>query len=88
MRALSRLIATVLLEHPSLVGLWHVAAEPIDKYTLLLRMREALGIECDVTPRDEPVINRALDPTRFEKRPDTVRRRGTRCWRSTQHDND
>ncbi|MEJ7783802.1 MAG: SDR family oxidoreductase [Solirubrobacteraceae bacterium] len=66
-RALSRLIATVLLEHPSLVGLWHVAAEPIDKYTLLLRMREALGIECDVTPRDEPVINRALDPTRFEK---------------------
>lgn len=66
-RELSRLVARVLLQHPQLTGLWHVAAEPIDKYTLLLRMRDALGIDCEVLPRDEPVINRALDASRFEQ---------------------
>ena len=34
----------VLREHPDLSGLWHVAAEPIDKYDLLLRLRDVLGV--------------------------------------------
>lgn len=66
-RELSRLVGRVLLDHTDLTGLWHVAADPIDKYALLLRMREVLGIDCEVTPRDEPVINRALDASRFEQ---------------------
>jgi dTDP-4-dehydrorhamnose reductase len=65
-RELSRIIARVLLEHPQLTGLWHVASEPIDKYSLLVRMRDVLGIDCVIRPRDEPVINRALDASRFE----------------------
>jgi dTDP-4-dehydrorhamnose reductase len=65
-RELSRLIGGVLLEHPQLTGLWHLASEPIDKYTLLLRMRDVLGIDCAIRPRDVPVINRALDASRFE----------------------
>jgi dTDP-4-dehydrorhamnose reductase len=63
---LSRVIRSVLLEHSELAGLWHVASEPIDKYELLLCLREALGIDCQVSPRDDPVVNRALDPSRFE----------------------
>ncbi len=66
-RALARLIAGVLLEHPQLTGVWHVATEPIDKYALLLRLRDALHIDCEVTPRDEPVVNRALDASRFQR---------------------
>jgi dTDP-4-dehydrorhamnose reductase len=65
-RELSRLIGGVLLRQPPLTGLWHVASEPIDKYTLLSRMRDALGIDCAIRPRDVPVINRALDASRFE----------------------
>ena len=65
--ALSRLIATVLREHPDLTGLWQIAAEPIDKHALLLRLRDVLGVDCRIAPRDEPVINRALDPSRFEQ---------------------
>jgi len=65
--ALSRLIATVLREHPGLSGLWQVAAEPIDKHALLLGLRDVLGVDCEIAPRDEPVINRALDPSRFEQ---------------------
>jgi dTDP-4-dehydrorhamnose reductase len=63
---LSRVIRSVLLEHSELAGLWHVASEPIDKYELLLCLGEALGIDCQVSPRDDPVVNRALDASRFE----------------------
>jgi len=66
-REFSRLVGRVLLNHTELTGLWHVAADPIDKYALLLRMREVLKIDCEVTARDEPVINRALDASRFEQ---------------------
>lgn len=65
-RELSRVVAMVLREHPDLTGLWHVAAEPIDKYDLLLRLRDVLGMSCEVVPREQPVINRALDASRFE----------------------
>lgn len=63
---LSRIVQRVLSEHPDMTGLWHVAAEPIDKYALLGRLRDALGMRVDIVPRDKPVINRALDATRFE----------------------
>ena len=65
-RELARIIRRVLLEHPQLSGVWHVAGEPIDKYTLLLGLRAALGVDCEIVARDEPVINRALDATRFD----------------------
>lgn len=63
---LARVIRRVLLEYPRLSGVWHVAGEPIDKYTLLLGLRDVLGVDCEIVPRDEPVINRALDATRFD----------------------
>jgi dTDP-4-dehydrorhamnose reductase len=66
-RELSRLIVRILLEQPDLSGLWHVAGDPIDKHDLLLRLRDALGLNCDIVPRDEPVINRVLDSARFER---------------------
>jgi dTDP-4-dehydrorhamnose reductase len=64
-RELCRLLVHVLGERPDISGLWHVAADPIDKYDLLLRLRDVLALSCDVVPRDEPVINRVLDSTRF-----------------------
>ena len=66
-RELLRIVALVLREHADLSGLWHVAGEPIDKHDLLLRLRDALDVRCDITPRDAPVINRALDSERFER---------------------
>jgi dTDP-4-dehydrorhamnose reductase len=65
-RELARVVRRVLLEYPRLSGVWHVAGEPIDKYTLLLGLRDVLGVDCEIVPRDEPVINRALDATRFD----------------------
>ena len=64
---LSRVVALVLRDHPDLTGMWQVAADPIDKYRLLLALRDVLAMSCEVVPREEPVINRALDATRFER---------------------
>jgi dTDP-4-dehydrorhamnose reductase len=62
---LSRVIAEVLERHRNIAGLWHVAADPIDKFTLLQMIDRAfeLGIRIE---RDESfVCDRSLDGSRF-----------------------
>jgi dTDP-4-dehydrorhamnose reductase len=66
-RALARVIERVVVEAPALSGLYHVSAQPISKFDLLIALRDALGMTCEVRPVDEPVINRALDSTRFRE---------------------
>ena len=64
-RALGRVIAAVARDHPDLSGLYQVSADPISKYDLLVRLRDALGMSTEIEPVDEPAINRALDSSRF-----------------------
>ncbi len=67
-RALSELIRDVVLPAASLSGLWHVSAAPIDKHTLLVSLAARLGWDVDLSPVDEPVVDRSLDSTRFRER--------------------
>lgn len=62
---LARIIERVLVQHPGLHGLWQVSAEPINKYDLLMRSREAFGWEGEILPDDAFVCDRSLDSTRF-----------------------
>jgi dTDP-4-dehydrorhamnose reductase len=55
-------------EWRELDGLWHVSTDPISKYGLLTSLDRALGWQTEVVPRDEPVIDRSLDSTRFRQR--------------------
>jgi dTDP-4-dehydrorhamnose reductase len=64
-RALAGVIEELLVAHPSLEGLYHVASEPINKYDLVVALNEALGLGCAVERAEEPRINRSLDPSRF-----------------------
>jgi dTDP-4-dehydrorhamnose reductase len=64
-RALADVLVEVAQSFPELAGVYHVAAEPIDKFELLTMIRERLNLDCTIRPVDEPVINRALDPSRF-----------------------
>jgi dTDP-4-dehydrorhamnose reductase len=62
---LSRAIADVIEHHDGLDGLWHLSAEPISKYDLLLRLRDAFEVEVEVEPDESVVIDRSLDSGRF-----------------------
>jgi dTDP-4-dehydrorhamnose reductase len=63
--ALASLILQVVTNHAGLEGLYHVSAAPIDKLQLLTRLNRAYGASVVIRPRDQPVIDRSLDSTRF-----------------------
>ena len=67
-RALTEVIRDVVMRDQTLSGLWHVSADPIDKFALLSRLAGHLGWSVDLTPVDEPVIDRSLDSSRFRER--------------------
>jgi dTDP-4-dehydrorhamnose reductase len=67
-RALTEVIRDVVMPDLSLAGLWHVSADPIDKYALLSKLADAMGWDVDITPNDELVIDRSLDSSRFRER--------------------
>ena len=66
-RELSRVLRMILEKHPQASGLYHLSAAPIDKYTLLVKLRERLGRSSEIVPVDEPRIDRSLDSTRFRR---------------------
>ena len=63
--ALSNILLRILTEHQGLEGLYHVAAAPIDKLTLLQLLNTAYHAEVAIARRDEPRIDRSLDGARF-----------------------
>lgn len=64
--ALSQLIGDLLERHPGLDGLFQVASEPINKYDLLVLMRQAMGLTVQIDPDEELRIDRSLNGARFE----------------------
>jgi len=63
--ALAAEIAHLIEEHPHLEGVWHLAAQPIDKLTLLTRLNDALRLEIEIVPDEAVVIDRSLDSSRL-----------------------
>jgi dTDP-4-dehydrorhamnose reductase len=63
---MARLVERLLTRHRDLSGVWHVAAAPIDKYTLLTQLGARLG-RTDVTlePDDVFACDRSLDGAAF-----------------------
>ena len=64
--ALADVMAYVLEEQPRLSGLYHVASQPLSKYELLTRLRDALGwTDIRVEPDDGEYCDRSLSAARF-----------------------
>ncbi len=59
------IIGDLIEKHPELSGLYQVSSDPINKYDLLLLMREAYQAEIKVELDSEFRIDRSLDSTRF-----------------------
>jgi dTDP-4-dehydrorhamnose reductase len=62
---LSRALADVIERHDDLEGLYHLGAEPIDKYRLLRLLSDALEIEIEIERDDGVEVDRSLDSSRF-----------------------
>lgn len=62
---LARVIRDHVLPHPELRGLYHVSAEPINKFELLTLVAKTYGRDISITPDDRLVIDRSLDSSRF-----------------------
>lgn len=64
---LARVVRDFVIPRPGLHGLYHVAAKPIDKYTLLKLVSDAYGKTIEIAPDDQLIIDRSLCADRFEK---------------------
>jgi dTDP-4-dehydrorhamnose reductase len=64
---LSTLVRDYVLPQPEIHGLYHIAAEPIDKESLLRLVAAEYGKEIEIEPCDEVVIDRSLDASRFRE---------------------
>jgi dTDP-4-dehydrorhamnose reductase len=64
-QALARVMGDVIERHPGLHGVCQVASEPITKLDLLTRIRDAMGLDIEIEPFDDPPCDRSLNPARF-----------------------
>tara|TARA_R110001583_G_scaffold195505_1_gene374532 strand:+ start:9045 stop:9902 length:858 start_codon:yes stop_codon:yes gene_type:complete len=64
---LARVMKDFVIPHPQLNGLYHVAADPIDKWRLLTLVAAQYGKSIEIHPDDSLVIDRSLDGSRFSE---------------------
>ncbi|EAR23513.1 dTDP-4-dehydrorhamnose reductase family protein [Nitrococcus mobilis] len=62
---LARVMRDFVAPRPRLHGLYHVAARPIDKFSLLTLIAEVYGKKIEITPDDKLRIDRSLISERF-----------------------
>jgi len=65
-QALAGELAFLIEQHAELEGVWHLAAQPIDKLALLTGLNEALQLGIEVVPDADVVIDRSLDSSRLQ----------------------
>jgi dTDP-4-dehydrorhamnose reductase len=64
---LARVMRDFVIPRPELKGIFHVSAEPINKYDLLALVAAQYKHACELAPDDEVVIDRSLDSTKFRR---------------------
>lgn len=64
---ISRVIRDFVIPHPELLGVYHLSAEPINKFELLTLVAQTYGKSIDIHADDQLVIDRSLDSNRFRR---------------------
>ena len=67
-QALAQIIGDLIAHYPDLEGLYQIASEPISKYDLLTKIRDAMHLAHEIIAFDTPVCDRSLDATAFVER--------------------
>ena len=71
-RALAEIIARVIDKHPDLNGVWHTAAQPINKFDLLSLIRDIYRLNVEIEPDESFVCDRSLNGERFRRATDSA----------------
>lgn len=64
---LARIIREIVLHRSDLHGLYHVAANPINKFDLLQLLAKIYNKDIEILPDEELVIDRSLNAARFKE---------------------
>lgn len=64
-QVLARIMGDLIADYPNLSGLYHVSSKPISKYDLLVRIRDAMGLDIEIEPYEDFYCDRSLDSSRF-----------------------
>lgn len=64
---IARVIRDHVIPYPELHGVYHVSAEPINKFDLLTLVAHTHRKTIDISADDQLVIDRSLDSTRFRR---------------------
>ena len=64
-QVLARIMGDLIAEHPNLSGLYQVSSDPINKYELLVKIRDAMKLDIEIEPDEDFYCDRSLDSTRF-----------------------
>ncbi len=64
---LARVIRDYIIPNNDLVGLYHIAAKPINKYDLLSLIAERYQKKISIIPDEQMVVDRSLNADRFNK---------------------
>jgi len=62
---LARIVARIIVDHPRLHGLYHVASEPINKFDLLQLIRRTYELQTEIDRDLEQACDRSLRMDRF-----------------------
>lgn len=62
---LMEVIEDILLQHPYLNGLYHLASTPISKFDLLTLIARSFNKNINIVPKEDPAIDRSLNGARF-----------------------
>lgn len=65
--ALAEIIAQIITQHSDLQGIWHVAAEPLNKFELLSLVKEVYRLNIQIEPDEVFLCDRSLNSDRFRQ---------------------
>ena len=66
--ALAQAVGDLITNSPGLSGLYHLSSEPISKYDLLIRLRQAMDLDIEIEPNGDLCRDLSLDSTRLRAR--------------------
>lgn len=64
-QVLARIMGDIILDYPNLAGLYQIASQPISKYELLVKLREAMGLDIEIESCEDHPCDRSLSAARF-----------------------